>query len=306
MPPPTMRWSTLPASTRSTSSLVETLDPPTMATVGGSGRSNAAESASSSRTSSGPAQATAARRATPWVLAWARWAEAKASMTKMSHSPASRAASPSSLAFSPRRNRTFSRRTACPGATSTPCSQESTRGIGRPSNSPRRRATGPREKSSLNRPSSGRPRWDIRITHAPCSRANSTVGRAARRRASLATFPSLIGVFRSSRISTRRPARERSTIRSTRIVYRPLWRPTGTAKGTPARASVCNLHLPNSSQPTLANASAVSSMRFEKPHSLSYQAQTFTRLPATLVRLASNTDEAGSWLKSMETRGSSV
>ena len=37
-----------------------------------------------------------------------------------------------------------------------------------------------------------------------------------------------------------------------------------------------------------ANASVVSSMRFEKPHSLSYHAQTFTSLPSmTFVKLES-------------------
>jgi hypothetical protein len=38
----------------------------------------------------------------------------------------------------------------------------------------------------------------------------------------------------------------------------------------------------------------VSSIRFEKPHSLSYQAHTFTSVPSdTLVSVASKMDEAG-------------
>src|SRR6202012_605789 len=53
----------------------------------------------------------------------------------------------------------------------------------------------------------------------------------------------------------------------------------------------------------LASATAVSSMRFEKPHSLSYQLDTFTRRPDTLVSVASNVDEAGLWLKSIDTSG---
>src|SRR5262245_34475402 len=44
----------------------------------------------------------------------------------------------------------------------------------------------------------------------------------------------------------------------------------------------------------LANTNQVSSMRFEKPHSLSYQDDTFTSRPDTLVSVASNEDEAGS------------
>ena len=54
-------------------------------------------------------------------------------------------------------------------------------------------------------------------------------------------------------------------------------------------------------------ASVVSSMRLEKPHSLSYQAQTLTSVPPiTLVSVASKIDECGSWLKSTDTSGSSV
>ena len=44
------------------------------------------------------------------------------------------------------------------------------------------------------------------------------------------------------------------------------------------------------------NAIVVSSMRFEKPHSLSYQEETLTRRPETLVSVASKFDEAGLWL----------
>ena len=47
-------------------------------------------------------------------------------------------------------------------------------------------------------------------------------------------------------------------------------------------------------------------MRFEKPHSLSYQDSTLTSLPSadTRVWVESNTLERGSWLKSMLTSGS--
>ena len=41
-------------------------------------------------------------------------------------------------------------------------------------------------------------------------------------------------------------------------------------------------------------AIVVSSIRFENPHSLSYQDDTFTRRPDTLVSVASKTDERGS------------
>src|SRR5690606_20040720 len=52
-------------------------------------------------------------------------------------------------------------------------------------------------------------------------------------------------------------------------------------------------------------ATAVSSMRLEKPHSLSYQAVTLTKLSSTRVRVASKMLECGSWLKSQDTSGSS-
>ncbi len=67
-------------------------------------------------------------------------------------------------------------------------------------------------------------------------------------------------------------------------------------------------------QATLANpqisfaiATAVSAMRFEKPHSLSYQESTRTKLPSmTLVWSRWKIEERSSWLKSLETLGSSV
>ena len=52
------------------------------------------------------------------------------------------------------------------------------------------------------------------------------------------------------------------------------------------------------------SATVVSSMRFEKPHSLSYHDETLTRRPETLVRVESKFDEAGLWLKSIDTSGS--
>ena len=56
----------------------------------------------------------------------------------------------------------------------------------------------------------------------------------------------------------------------------------------------------------LAMAMAVSAMRFEKPHSLSYQVRIRTRLPSmTLASFRAKIDECGSWLKSDETSGSS-
>ena len=60
-------------------------------------------------------------------------------------------------------------------------------------------------------------------------------------------------------------------------------------------------------QMSLLIATAVSDMRFEKPHSLSYHERMRTKLPSmTLVWSMWNTDEWLSWLKSIETFEESV
>src|SRR5882762_6694262 len=64
MPPPTMSWSTFANSVSSTVSLVDTLDPATIASKGRSGFSSAVSSADNSLARSGPAQATGAYLAT--------------------------------------------------------------------------------------------------------------------------------------------------------------------------------------------------------------------------------------------------
>ena len=62
-------------------------------------------------------------------------------------------------------------------------------------------------------PSVGRPRCEQTITAAPFSNAILMVGKLACRRASLATLPSLIGTFKSSRINTTLSAKLSSLIR---------------------------------------------------------------------------------------------
>jgi hypothetical protein len=63
----------------------------------------------------------------------------------------------------------------------------------------------------------------------------------------------------------------------------------------------------HSSQINLPIATAVSIIRLEKPHSLSYHDITRTSVPSiTLVWSMANTDECASWLKSLETLGASV
>ncbi|MNN38977.1 hypothetical protein D3C81_1529980 [compost metagenome] len=81
IPPPTIRLSTLSANVFRMVNLVDTLEPATIATSGLAGSPRALPNASSSAASKGPAQATAAYLAIPWVVASARWAVPNASFT---------------------------------------------------------------------------------------------------------------------------------------------------------------------------------------------------------------------------------
>ena len=133
-------------------------------------------------------------------------------MTKTSHKSAMRFANPSSQSFSPCRKRTFSSSTSSPGATSTPSIQSLINRTSRPSSFDSVSATGCNENSAVGSPSVGRPRCDMTITAAFPSNACCNVGKAARIRASLVTFPALTGTLRSSRMSTRLPDRSRSVM----------------------------------------------------------------------------------------------
>ena len=214
MPPPTTSWSTFAIRLSSTSSLVETFEPPTTATSGRFGLSSARSSASSSAASSGPAQATGAASATPCVLASARCAVPKASMTNTSQSAAMRAASAGSSFFSPFRKRTFSqqhdlarlRRRGLESVVVEPHRP----GRAAPRAPLRRARARARDRARL--PSAGRGATSPARARRSRQRCR-IVGTAARRRASLVTRPSAIGTLRSSRISTRLPASARSSMR---------------------------------------------------------------------------------------------
>src|ERR1035437_9813490 len=74
-------------------------------------------------------------------------------------------------------------------------------------------ATGAKRRLSTTLPS-GRPRWEARITRAPLPIRYWMVGRAATRRLSSSTTPSLRGTLKSSRTKTRFPATLRSSTNS--------------------------------------------------------------------------------------------
>lgn len=73
---------------------------------------------------------------------------------------------------------------------------------------------------------------------------------------------------------------------------------------TPGRSRASRFAMPENQEMVLPKATAVSPMRFEKPHSLSYQDRTETKLPSmTLVWSSATIEECGSWLKSIDTFG---
>jgi len=84
---------------------------------------------------------------------------------------------------------------------------------------------------------------------------------------------------------------------------RSHWPQRDTIAANTSTARSRRLPLNQSAYLAVAKATVVSSMRFEKPHSLSYQLETFTRLPRTFVNVASKFDDAGLWLKSTDTSG---
>src|SRR6266699_5305876 len=85
-----------------------------------------------------------------------------------------------------------------------------------------------------------------------------------------------MGTLKSTRMSTRLPRSPTSDIFSTRMHYFAF-----------------------------INATVTSNIRLLNPHSLSYQLETFTRVPFdTRVRVASNTLLAALWLKSEDTSSS--
>ena len=169
MPPPTISWSTLPTSDCQQFSLVETLEPATIASSGRAGLSSALASASSSAISSGPPQATwrEADHAVGGGLRAVRGAEGVHD-EDVAQRGVSSAPAPRRPCFSPTFMRQFSSSTTWPGATSTPSSQSRTSGTSRPSSSARR-CGDRRQRVGLgsNSPSFGRPRCDVTITAAP-------------------------------------------------------------------------------------------------------------------------------------------
>jgi len=132
--------------------------------------------------------------------------------------------------------------------------------------------------------------------HKPCQAPPIRVPRTARRRRTLpatvlAISPAAVGARAGRRIRDRFPGYPGPFGRC---------RPMAVA----CRESPVFPRVP---QFTRASTTAVSSIRLEKPHSLSYHANTRSRrLPALRVSRAATVAECGSWLKSTETQASAL
>src|SRR3984885_2207498 len=188
----------------------------------------------------------------------------------------------------------------------------------------------------------GRPKCASKIPLPPLPEISVIVGATRSRRVVSVTRPLSVGTLRSTRSSTRLPLTSTSSrvrngfidsltrrklefgerglpeeVAATGVIGRRAVRFFRDLHSLPeavhdhadqqdrARYSdpVRKVHgaVPYSS---LLIATAVSAMRLEKPHSLSYQDITRTKLPfCTLVWSMWNVDECGSWLKSIETLG---
>src|SRR5699024_1933749 len=108
--------------------------------------------------------------------------------------------------------RMFSSSSTCPSARSAAAALapapmvSGARVTGAPSSSPRRSATGAREKAGSTVPF-GRPRWAVTITFAPASVSRFSVGSAARMRPSSVMVVPSRGTLKSERTRTRLPRR---------------------------------------------------------------------------------------------------
>src|SRR5260370_31153821 len=133
--------------------------------------------------------------------------------------------------------------------------------------------------------------------------AHRSVGRVSRTRVSSAITPSFKGTLKSTRIKTRLPRKSTSLIVS-------LFMASSSQRSVLGTDSVRKRH-PQQRAKRAQNLDAMnlirSRQRQEYPHSLSYQASTFTqRSPTTLVYPASTMEELGLPLKSADTNSSSV
>ena len=133
----------------------------------------------------------------------------------------------------------------------------------------------------------GRPKCESRITLAPLSASSVIEGAVRSMRVASETTPFSTGTLRSTRINTRLPFTSAwSRVRKVLLI-----------DGPGGRTAYSSLPI----------ATAVSDMRLEKPHSLSYHDITRTKVPSiTLVWSMWKIEECGSWLKSIDTLGASV
>src|SRR3982075_1300967 len=145
------------------------------------------------------------------------------------------------------------------------------------------------------------------------------VGAMRSSRVASVTRPFSIGTLRSTRSSTRLPFTSTSSrVRKVLVIdglVRPILRDASLRSAPQDEVSlvVRSAHFAHVSNHEAKNqssfpiATAVSAIRLEKPHSLSYHAITRTSVAfCTLVWPMWKVAECGSWLKSIETLGKLV
>ena len=187
--------------------------------------------------------------------------------------------------------------------------------------SPARRR--PASANPWRRVPSGRPKCASRMTLPPLSEISVMVGATRSSRVASVTRPFSMGTLRSTRSSTRLPFTSTSSrVRNDFVIGGSLVPGACAARSVAAAepgptlgmwSRLCVASRSAAARPghetysSFPIATAVSAMRLEKPHSLSYQDITRTSVPfCTLVWSMWNVDECGSWLKSIETFGAVV
>src|SRR5208283_2451023 len=158
-------------------------------------------------------------------------------------------------------------------------------------------ATGLRELASSG-PPLGRPKWASKITLPPLSAISVIVEATRSMRVLSATLPFSVGTLRSTLRSTRLPETSASSSVRKGLLMDASPEALQALLVLPAKAGIqgrLHVHFPEkggpgldarcagmtrSGQMVLAIATAVSDMRLEKPHSLSYQERTRTNVPS--------------------------
>ena len=293
-------------------SLVDTLEPATIATSGRFGCASALPSASISAASSGPAQATGAysRDAVGGGFGAVRGAEGVVARRRRTARPSS-ARAPSSFFFSPLLKRQFSSSTTSPGATVDAVDPVAHSGTSRPEQLARGACATGASESACAELAFGRAA-QVRGDHHRARRARARVADAGERGADARVFGDRAGVvLRHVEVGADEDAlAARDRGRPASRIMACSERASGSDSIRPCRQRVGSRH---AHRPPSAVTGAATSRSSTPPSCRAcgcrspIRCRTRTRpspaCPDTLVSVASKIDERGSWLKSTDTSG---